>query len=1018
MAMAAALAYAATPVAIRAARRFAFYDVPFGYKGHTAPTPYLGGAAVTIAFVAALILGAGDPARTLPLLAGVLVMFALGTVDDRRTVSPLLRVGVEFALGVWLSQLGHGWHLGAGHALDAVVTGMWVVGVVNAFNLFDNMDGAASSITIVAAAGACTLAWIAGNQWAAAGSAALCGACLGFLPHNLARPARIFLGDGGSMPLGFAVAALTASAARTAEPSLLALLTGVLLVGIPALDTTLVIVSRRRRGISILSGGRDHLTHRTRRRMGTARRVALVLGASQALVSGLVVIATRASSATVVYLLLAFVVCAAAVIVALETHATADAESSESLAIASDAGAAVAEPERPVAVALPERLAPPPPELPVDPATRSSWLGRAVLAALGAVGLAAGLSPLFSAYYSPGVWVPLGLLVVVAAAAVAVARPHSIPRPAVAAVAGLAGLGLWSLISSGWAQSAESATVEANRWLSYAALLLLATALTRGRRRASLLLVAVGVGIAVVAATVLARMLGGDPATLFVSGRLNSPLGYINGEGCVFAMGCWAALALAERRQPLLAGLGATGAVAMACLALLSQSRGAAIASFAALVVALVAIPGVRRRVLALAVIAGGVALAAGPVVRVYSTGQASVASPVAHHAAVSILAAAALTGAVWGALVALARTLERRDSRAQMLLSRCATGLAVLVLAVPILAAVVRASSIERTLRTQWHAFVHLSDTGGSSATAQTRLFSGAGNRYDYWRVAGHVFAAHPLAGVGAGNYSAFYYRERRTQESIENPHSLELQTASELGVAGLALLALVLAAIAFGARRLRAAARSSLEARGLIVAATGMFVVWLVDSSGDWMHLLPGVSAVALVAMAVLLHSPAPAKLGRPRSLPARRLPVLAGTAGVAFLLAVAGASLLRSGLVQRYLDSARAELRSHPAATIRDAARALRLDSANLDAYYLEAAGQARFDLAGPARSTLLAAARENPESFITWTLLGDLEVRLRDFGAARTFYGKAHALDPSDPALSRLAANPASALDRGH
>ncbi len=278
--IAASLAYLMTPLAILAAERMSFYDKPVGYKGHGRPTPYLGGAAVMLAFALAVAVGAGDPGRTLPLLAGVAVLLVVGTIDDRRTVTPQLRVAVELAVGVLLTAAGLGWRLGAGFAADAAVTGIWVVAVVNSFNLFDNMDGAASTMAAVVSGGACVLAISTGATWAAVGSAALAGACLGFLPHNLAKPAKIFLGDGGSMPLGFAVAALVASAARSAEPSTLALLVGFLLVGIPAVDTCLVIVSRRRRGISVMTGGQDHLTHRTRRRVRTTVRVALVLGAA------------------------------------------------------------------------------------------------------------------------------------------------------------------------------------------------------------------------------------------------------------------------------------------------------------------------------------------------------------------------------------------------------------------------------------------------------------------------------------------------------------------------------------------------------------------------------------------------------------------------------------------------------------------------------------------------------------------------------------------------------------------
>ncbi|MBV9355545.1 MAG: hypothetical protein JO023_08455, partial [Chloroflexi bacterium] len=118
VALAGLLSYMLTPAAIVTARRLAFYDVPAGYKGHRTPTPYLGGTAVMAAFVVALLLAApASPARTFAVVGGVAVMLALGTVDDRRTLSPQLRVAVEFTLGVVVSAIGRGWHLGGGPAL-------------------------------------------------------------------------------------------------------------------------------------------------------------------------------------------------------------------------------------------------------------------------------------------------------------------------------------------------------------------------------------------------------------------------------------------------------------------------------------------------------------------------------------------------------------------------------------------------------------------------------------------------------------------------------------------------------------------------------------------------------------------------------------------------------------------------------------------------------------------------------------------------------------------------------------
>ena len=943
------------------------------------------------AFALALTIGAGDPGRTLPLLGGVGALLVLGTIDDRRTVSPQLRVAVEFALGALLAADGLGWRLGSGGVVDAVVTGIWVVAVVNAFNLFDNMDGAASTMALVVSAGVCVLAVVIGDVWVAVGSAALCGACLGFLPHNLSSPAKIFLGDGGSMPLGFAVAALVANVATRGEPSSLALLVGFLLVGIPALDTSLVIISRLRRGVSVLTGGQDHLTHRTRQRMRTTRRVALVLSSAQALVSTLVIVASREGSSTLVYIVLAFVVFAAAAIVALED------------AIPGNSTGAVAE-------HLQTR----------GSASGRSWTDEFPDACLAAVGLGAGLSPLFSGYYDVGIWVPMGLVLVLAAAVATIARPPRFTLPVALALVGLAGLGLWSLLSMGWAGAVEQASVSANLWLTYAALLLLLVVLISRRRHAFVLLAAAGIGITIVAITVLVRMLGSDPGALFIAGRLNSPLGYINGEGCVFAMGAWFGLALAERRQAVLAGLGSAVTVVMVTLTLLSQSRGAAIATFVAVVVALVVIPGFRRRVLALAFVVAAVAAAAGPVINVYSVGEAGSLSPsVAHHAVAAIVVAAIVAGVVWGALIALTNVADAPGGARSTLLRRCATVAAIGLLAAPVVAALVRSSSLERTARTQWHAFVHLSDPSsgtGSSTSAQTRLFSGAGNRYDYWRVAWHVFKAHPVLGVGAGNYPAYYFRARRTQEAIQNPHSIELQTLSELGVVGAVFLALLIVAIVLGIARLRANARASRSARGVMVAATGVTVVWLVDTSGDWMHLLPGVTAIALVAMAVLCRPPDTEGERSPNQEAAqrRRLPALLTGAAAIFVLAIGGASLLRAGLARHYLTEAQAALGENPAAAVGAAQRSLQLDGANLDAYYVKAAGQARFDRAAAARATLLQAAREDPGNFVTWTLLGDLEVRTGNATAARSYYRRALQLDPREATLRTLVSEPARKL----
>ncbi|MEA2222813.1 MAG: UDP-GlcNAc:undecaprenyl-phosphate/decaprenyl-phosphate GlcNAc-phosphate transferase, partial [Solirubrobacteraceae bacterium] len=343
LALGMAIAYAATPLAIRVAAHFDFYDLPAGYKEHTTPTPYLGGLAVITGFVVAVLALTSDPRQTLPVLGGVVVLWAVGTLDDRRTIAPLPRVAVEASLAAMLWVSGLGWSLGLGPAADLLATVIWIVAVVNAFNLFDNMDGASSTMACVVAAAVAVLGLVQSDVWLVASGAALCGACLGFLPHNLSRPsARIFLGDGGSMPVGFAIAALVMIGASSAAAEWQALVMGLLLVGVPALDTCLVVVSRSRRGVSILTGGHDHLTHRTRARLRTAHASVAALGAGQALLAALALVAVRGGPELLVPVVVAYLVAMATLIAVLDAAPHVAARGGTGAVLAAPRGGAIA----------------------------------------------------------------------------------------------------------------------------------------------------------------------------------------------------------------------------------------------------------------------------------------------------------------------------------------------------------------------------------------------------------------------------------------------------------------------------------------------------------------------------------------------------------------------------------------------------------------------------------------------------------------------------------------------------
>jgi UDP-GlcNAc:undecaprenyl-phosphate GlcNAc-1-phosphate transferase len=293
-AIAAIATYLATPLAIAIAVRTGFFDHPAGYKGHHRPTPYLGGTAIIVGIIAAVLFVRGAGATHWVIILGAIAIWAMGTVDDRFNVPIVVRIGVEAGIAVLLWESGRGWGIFHDDAADLALTIVWVVGVMNAFNLMDNMDGAAASVAAVSAIGAGSLALITGDTALAALSFAVAGACFGFLPRNLSGPARIFMGDGGSLLIGLLVARVTMAAVTRNYLGPSGVVVAALLVSLVIFDTTLVTISRTRAGRSVLTGGRDHLTHRLALRLGGPRNVALVLAVSQLVVSGVTIAVARA----------------------------------------------------------------------------------------------------------------------------------------------------------------------------------------------------------------------------------------------------------------------------------------------------------------------------------------------------------------------------------------------------------------------------------------------------------------------------------------------------------------------------------------------------------------------------------------------------------------------------------------------------------------------------------------------------------------------------------------------------
>ena len=652
---------------------------------------------------------------------------------------------------------------------------------------------------------------------------------------------------------------------------------------------------------------------------------------------------------------------------------------------------------------LPDSSAPPARD--PAPARSTIWSDRIAAAGLATLGAALGASQLLQGVYNETAWAPIALGALGLVVALTVAAPR---LPPMALLAPVLGLWLWSLVSAGWGDSTDAAHIAADRWLLYAAaIVVLAWALARDRRRAVVLLTSAAAGVLVVAAWMLARMLDGNGQSLFLATRLNDPLGYVNGQAAYLLVAAWPCLALAEHRgsraSGAIAGIGMASLVALLGLGLLCQSRSWEVALAAAVVVLEAAIPGRRRRAAALLLAGATMAAIYTPVAGVWRhpnpvTGL--VTAGAARHAAVAILVAAVAAGLVWAVVVLSLHRLAPAGSPARGRVRSLASAALVALGVVAAVAIGVNAGAIEKRVHSQYEAFVQLSPGSGGS-----RLVSGAGNRYDYWRVALIEFRSAPVGGVGAGNYDTGYYLRRRTTEAITQPHSLELQTLAELGVVGGVLLAAFLVAVGLGFRRTARSARHDLLARRVAVAAGGAFTVWLVQTSVDWTYLIPGVTAIALAAAVALVSGPE------------SRFVVLAGRMRIAAIVAAAAVAIAGTVTIAPRILTLRAQAsaqraldRGDPRAAVSAATTALEYDPESVPALVLRSAGLAALHSFTSSLSDLKRAVAVEPRNWVTWALVGDLLTRRGDVSGARTAYAHALALDPLEPELkSALAAS---------
>ncbi len=284
--LAAVLSWLLVPLVIRVALAIGFLDHPEARKLHTAATPLLGGVSV---FIAALIAW-GVAMRMLPhapadweayyLLTGAAIALGVGVWDDRFGMQPSVKMLGQAAAGTMLLAAGVTPELGLPVGIEAMLALVALVALMNAVNFLDNMNGMVGGISALTLA---AFAWTSlerGAAGTAAAQLALAGACAGFLPHNFPR-ARIFLGDAGSLFLGYSLGASALLALRATPPGW-GQAGPLLMLAYPAFDMLFVIVTRVRDGRPVWLGGKDHSNHRLATIIRCPTRTVLLIWCSTA----------------------------------------------------------------------------------------------------------------------------------------------------------------------------------------------------------------------------------------------------------------------------------------------------------------------------------------------------------------------------------------------------------------------------------------------------------------------------------------------------------------------------------------------------------------------------------------------------------------------------------------------------------------------------------------------------------------------------------------------------------------
>jgi tetratricopeptide (TPR) repeat protein len=458
-------------------------------------------------------------------------------------------------------------------------------------------------------------------------------------------------------------------------------------------------------------------------------------------------------------------------------------------------------------------------------------------------------------------WAPGGLVVLALLALTAAAlrvRLAELPLAVKLALACLAAYTALSYLSILWAGVPGDAWEGANRTLLYLLVFALFATWRQHGTSAALLICVWTLSMIGLAAFVLLHADGASATALqvlFPGGRLTYPSGYANANAAQWLMVFWPALLLVRSRQLhwSLRGLLAGGAVLLAEVALLSQSRGSLYATPVVLVLVFVLLPQRTRTFAVLIPVAAGIAAAARPVLHVGN--DLNKHEEVVHATLHSAVTATLLASVAVALVVAVAAAIESRVKLSQV--SETRTRRVVGAVAIAALVAVLAGgwAAAGNPIKRVEHGWDTFKGGYGANSSGGDRLTSGLGsNRYDFYRVALDEFKAHPFVGIGADNFQQAYLVKGHSEETPRYPHSIELRTLTQTGILGALLALLGLGAALVAAARaglLRSARRADPLGAAVAVAALAGFGYWVVHGSFDWFWEFAGLGAPAFALL-----------------------------------------------------------------------------------------------------------------------------------------------------------------------